>query len=78
MSKHSCLIINKSAGTREIELAGLLKGTYREYVLNKKSAAVCRNLTPEGKFPLLPVRENISERTLRMEGYELRLLMWER
>lgn len=77
-NRHSCLIINKSAGTREIELAGLLKGTYREYVLNKKSAAVCRNLTPEGKFPLLPVRENISERTFRMEGYELRLLMWER
>ncbi len=76
--RHSCLIINKNAETREIEFAGLSKKICREYVLNEKSAADCRSLTPEGGFPLLPFRESVPEGVFRMEGYELRLFMWER
>ena len=76
--RHSCLVINKNAEAREIEFAGLPKKTCREYVLNEKSAAACRSLTPEGGFPLLPFREGVPEGVFRMEGYELRLFMWER
>ncbi|MPN53580.1 hypothetical protein SDC9_201244 [bioreactor metagenome] len=76
--RNSLVVINKSAGPREVELGGLPGEPCREYVLNEAGAAACGGLTPDGEIPSLPAREGVAPALFRMDGYEVRVRVWNR